>query len=144
MLHSKDIHNIDELQSLLRLKEKAIDLLVDYVSFFDFRSVTSRFDPIKKKGYSFTNLLSVMVVMPFLHMASLRALLVSGISYLSEAEKDAYYRLKNNPGINWRGVLYGFAKKYRQIILAKDGDGDAGAKCFVIDDSVLEKVGKKI
>ena len=89
MLHHKDIHNIDELQSLLRLKEKTIDLLVDYMSFFDFRLITSRFDTVKKKGYSFSNLLFVLVVMPFLHMASLRALLVSGISYLSEAEKDA-------------------------------------------------------
>jgi len=144
MLHHKDIHNIDELQSLLRLKEKTIDLLVDYMSFFDFRSITSRFDTVKKKGYSFSNLLSVLVVMPFLHMASLRALLISGISYLSEAKKDAYYRLKNNPNINWRNVLYGFSKKYREIILAKAEGGDTQPRCFVIDDSVLEKAGRKI
>lgn len=144
MLHNKDIQNIDELKGLLSLKEKAIDLLVDYVSFFDFRSVTASFDSVKKKGYSFTNLLSVLLVMPFLHMASLRALLVSGISYLSEAEKDAYYRLKNNPAINWRRILYAFAKRYRGIVLENGGDGDTGPKCFVIDDSVLEKTGKKI
>lgn len=144
MLHIKDTHNIDELQSLLRLKEKAVDLLVDYVSFFDFRSVTSNFDGIKKKGHSFTKLLSVLMVMPFLHMASVRALLASGISHLSEAEKDAYYRLKNNPAINWRSILYGFTKRYRQIILEKGGEGEAGAKCFIIDDTLLEKVGKKI
>jgi hypothetical protein len=128
----------------LRLKEKTIDLLVDYMSFFDFRSIISRFDTVKKKGYSFSNLLSVLVVMPFLHMASLRALLISGISYLSEAEKDAYYRLKNNPNINWRNVLYGFSKKYREIILAKAEGGDTQPRCFVIDDSVLEKAGRKI
>lgn len=143
MLHNKDTHNIDELKSLLRIKEKAIDLLVDYVSFFDFRSVTSRFDPIKKKGYSFTNLLSVLVVMPFLNMASLRALLVSGVSYLSEAEKDAYYRLKNNPAINWRTVLYALTKRFQKIVVAK-GEDRGLIRCFVIDDTLLEKVGKKI
>jgi len=52
----------------LRLKEKTIDLLVDYMSFFDFRSITSRFDTVKKKGYSFSNLLFILMVMPFLHM----------------------------------------------------------------------------
>jgi predicted nucleic acid-binding Zn finger protein len=144
MLHSKDIHNIDELQNLLRLKEKAIDVLIDYVSFFDFRSVTSRFDSIKQKGYSFTNLLSVMLVMPFLHMASLRALLASGFSFLSEAEKDAYYRLKNNPDISWREILFGFTKKYKQIILDQGTEDNTAPKCLVLDDSVLEKVGKKI
>jgi len=53
MLYHKDIHNSDERQSLLHLKGKTIDLLVDYISFFDFRSITSRFDTVKKKGYSF-------------------------------------------------------------------------------------------
>lgn len=144
MLHSKDIYNIDELQSLLRLKEKTVDVLIDYVSFFDFRSVTSRFDSVKSKGYSFTNLLSVMLIMPFLHIASLRALLVSGFSFLSEAEKDAYYRLKNNPDINWRGVLYSFTRKYQQITLEKSIGDNTAPKCLIVDDSVLEKVGKKI
>lgn len=144
MLHNKDTHNIDELKSLLRLKGKAVDLLVDYVSFFDFRSVTSSFDSVKNKGYGFTNLLSVLVVMPFLNMASLRALLVSGISYLSEAEKDAYYRLKNNPAVNWRGILYAFTKRYRKIVTVRGEDAGALTRCFVIDDTLLEKTGKKI
>lgn len=144
MLHNKDIHNIEELQGLLRLGEKTVEVLIDYVSFFDFRSVTSHFDDIKKKGYGFTNLLSVLVVMPFLHMASLCALLVSGISHLSDAEKDAYYRLKNNPLVDWRRILYAFAKKYRQITVERGGDDVTGPRCMVIDDSVLEKTGKMI
>jgi hypothetical protein len=73
MLPNKDIQSIEEPQGLLRLslREKTVEVLVDHVSFFDFRSVTSRFDEVKKKGYSLTNLLSVLVVLPFLHMANL-------------------------------------------------------------------------
>lgn len=144
MLHNKDIHNIEELQSLFRFKEKTVEILVDYISFFDFRSVTSGFDNIKKKGYSFTNLLSVLVVLPFLHMASLYALMVSGLSHLSDAEKDAYYRLKNNPELDWRGILYAFANRYRMTVRKKGGDDFSGPRCLVLDDSVLGKTGKKI
>jgi hypothetical protein len=144
MLRCKDTHKIDELKILFRSGEKVVDLLVDYISFFDIKSVTARFDSIKTKGYSFTNLLSVMVILPFLQMASLRALLISGYSYLSQAEKDAYYRLKNNSGVNWRRVLYSFAGKFRKIVVQKGCDQGAGPTCFVIDDSVLEKTGRKI
>ncbi|MDO9592783.1 MAG: IS4 family transposase, partial [Erysipelotrichaceae bacterium] len=51
-------------------------------------------------------------------------------------------RLMNNPWMNWRKLLIGFAKQF--VALAKaNGDNTSGVTCFVLDDTDIEKTGKK-
>ena len=61
-----------------------------------------------------------------------------------DAHKDAFYRLKNNPGICWRMILWLFASKFKK--LAEDyGKSDSNTiRCLVFDDSTLPKTGRYI
>lgn len=144
MLHRKDITNLEELKNLLLVKEKAVDTMVNFISFFEFKPVVRRLNIIKQKGYAPAKLLSVLMVLPFLRQASIYALLKSGYSHLSDAQKDTYYRLKNNFLIDWRHVLWLFAKRYRKIISQKAETTSDALTCIIIDDTTIEKKGKKI
>jgi predicted nucleic acid-binding Zn finger protein len=61
-----------------------------------------------------------------------------------ETRKDAFYRLKNNPGICWRVILWLFSSKFIKLT-DENGERDSGAvRCLVFDDSTLPKTGRYI
>jgi predicted nucleic acid-binding Zn finger protein len=61
-----------------------------------------------------------------------------------EARKDAFYRLKNNPGICWRMILWLFALKFIKLT-DTGGESDSDVlRCLVFDDSTLPKTGRYI
>ncbi|MFT7034425.1 MAG: hypothetical protein ACJA2S_002939 [Cyclobacteriaceae bacterium] len=62
---------------------------------------------------------------------------------LSDAQKDAYYDLKNNVSIDWRKFLKKFTDKFNTIIEEKTDDAKQGVKCLILDDSDLKRVAKK-
>jgi hypothetical protein len=49
----------------------------------------------------------------------------------------------NNPWMNWRKLLIGFARQFVKHVEEK-GDNNTGITCFVVDDTDLEKSGKTI
>ena len=60
-----------------------------------------------------------------------------------EAGKDAFYRIKNNPGICWRMILWLFAAKFKKLTEFKD-EGENAIKCIIFDDTVIAKTGRCI
>ena len=78
MLQSKDIKTVKELQEYFSKPEKVVDYLIDLVKFFEIKSVFKPLNGIKKRGYSLSNVLAVFISLPFLHHASIHALLRSG------------------------------------------------------------------
>src|SRR4030042_1664256 len=54
-----------------------------------------------------------------------------------------FFRLKNNPSICWRLVLWLFATKFRKCT-EEQGEKTGSVKCFVFDDILLEKAGRCI
>jgi hypothetical protein len=98
---------------------------------------------IKKKGYEITQLLRVLLIMPFVGTMNVWNMMQSGYSFLTDAQKDAFYRLKNNPEIDWRKILYAFCKRFIALTKAKGNVIGNGIKCLIIDDSSFHKSGVK-
>jgi len=88
------------------------------------------------QGFSFQYVISSLLLMPFLDISN-----VNATSYCFEARKDVFYRLKNNPLINWRSILWLFVIKFIAITKSKARE-DNSLKCLIIDDSFLSKSGK--
>jgi len=61
----------------------------------------------------------------------------------NKAQKDVFYRIKNNPSINWRFILYLFAGKFVKIT-GKENTGEPRVRCLIFDDTTIEKTGKLI
>ncbi|MBE9492686.1 MAG: transposase [Bacteroidetes bacterium] len=85
-----------------------------------------------------------MICLPFLGLKTVHSFTGSILSSHIEAHKDAFYRLKNNPGVCWRIILWLFSSKFIKLT-DKNGERDSSAvRCLVIDDSTLPKTGRYI
>jgi len=144
MLQNKDIQNIDELQAFLVKPQKSIDIILDLLGYFHFNKLSKSFDVLKAKGFSVSELLNVLICLPFVNKANIYSLLRSGMADISKAQKDAYYDLKNNVSVDWRLFLKKFTIKFNTIIKEKTSDNTERVKCLILDDSDIEKSGKKI
>lgn len=141
MLQAKDSDRISEIKNQVDNSEKIADRLLGWLSFFEFKSVYKTLDPLKSKGYLISELIKVLLVVPFAGKNSMYALLRGGKRELSEACKDSYYRLKKMDEIDWEKLLLNFAHRFIRLCKRKGQGGKKGWRCLVVDDTLLPKTG---
>ena len=95
------------------------------------------------RGYSFEAIFSILISAGFIGAGTVNSMLNSYIGQHIEARKDTFYRLKNNPSICWRLVLWLFATKFRKTV-EEYGEKSGSVKCIVFDDTLLAKTGRCI
>lgn len=133
----KDIKKLSELKDFFTKDEKVSDTIFDMLKIFQRAPIHHFLKSIKQRGYAAGTLLHVLLLMPFNAVCSIRALYQSELAHMSQAQKDAYYRLKNLQTIDWRKLLYLVAKRYREVV--KDKAEQSGVRCLIVDDSFLSK-----
>jgi len=140
------IVSINELNDKIKKGDCVAEKILSFCKPFEIKSISGllELDKIKKKGYGISELLRVLLIMPFVGSMNVWTLYQSGYGFLTQAQKDTFYRLKNNPGINWRQILYGFSKRFMDLTKQKGTALGNGIKCLIIDDSTLNKSGVKI
>jgi hypothetical protein len=149
MLHDKikqNLVSINELNDKINKDDCLIEKVLSFCKPFEVKSINDifRLDAVKKKGYKISELLKVLLVMPFVGSMNVWTMYQSGYSFLTDAQKDTYYRLKNNTDINWRKVLYGFCKRFMTLSKQNGTAIGNGIRCLIIDDSCMNKTGVKI
>ena len=144
MLQVKNLKSIFELQDFFKENEKATETIIDVYRQFRICKTAQKLNNYKQKGYIATDVLMVLLLLSFTLSRSVYGMMKSGISYMTEMEKDVYYRLKNNPKVNWRTILFSFAKRFVKISQTQSINKNDGVKCMIVDDTVLHKTGKKI
>lgn len=142
MLQHKDTHKISELKHGFTHRWFEADFIFSSLTCFKLSAVSKCFVGLKEKGYSLTSLFGILLALPFIGQHSVHSLLHSNLSRHIEPRKDTFYRFKNLTVIDWRGILWFFAKKFIQIS-RRQGVGQ-GPRCLIFDDSVLQKKGKFI
>lgn len=143
MLQPKDTNRISEIKTEFTGQERIAERFLKWLSFFEFKSVYKSLDPLKQKGYRVSELISMLVVVPFAGKTCMYALLASGCRQMSEAKKDSYYRLKKMDAINWEKLLLGFVARFVKLALKKGKPGKAD-KFLIVDDTLLEKTGTRM
>jgi hypothetical protein len=143
MLQDKYIDNLDEIKDFFGKGEKVSDTIFDfYQNFFDVH-LKRQIKSIKKRGYEGQDIFLELLLLPFQSISSVRALILSGISKITNAEKDVYYRFKNRSDINWRKIQLIVAKRFKKLV-EKKGDNNKDIRCLIADDTTIEKSGKRI
>ena len=144
MLQNKGINKISELKTSFTPRWLEPDFILSSLKCFSFSALCKCLNPLKQKGYSFESIFSCLICLPFLGLKTVHSFTGSILASHIEARKDAFYRLKNNPQICWRMILWLFSIKF--IKLAKEnGEKVSNAvRCLVFDDSTLPKTGRYI
>lgn len=143
MLQSKDINKIWELKTGFTHRWLEPEFILSSLKSFSFSDLCNCISPVKVRGYSFQAIFTILVSLPFIGAASVNSMVNGFVKHQIEAGKDSFYRLKNNPDICWRLILWLFAAKFKK--LTESGSNNTNAiRCMIFDDTVLVKTGKAI
>jgi len=97
MQQNKITKDFSELKIIISDSEKMTSSLTDVMKVFNLKKYFSLFNQLKSKGIKVSNLLNILVLLPFYNVASIYSLYTSGIKTPDFiGQKDAYYDIKNN------------------------------------------------
>ncbi len=147
MLHNKDIKNLSELKKTFIHKHKKSEFFTNFIDVLKIGKYHSVFSKVKQKGISSLLLIKILISFPFIDQRSVHSFTLSYWNRFAGFGKDSYYRLKNNPWINWRSFLTGVAKQVFDILNEKGISTNINTsviKAFVFDDTAIAKTGYTI
>jgi len=146
MLHTKGTV-FYEFKAYFKENSNAIGTIRDILNVFNYKSVTGNIFSHKTKGYNPLVLFRVMTMFPFLSLNNVNVFIHSAHSQMINACKDPFYDLLSSSLINWRLLLYNVIKRFNKLTLyrsdSEDDVGNRAIKCFIADDSDIEKRGRK-
>jgi len=96
----------------------------------------------KEAGYSTSEILTLMLMLPLMLLKSVHALYKSGFQKVTTMKESCIYRLKNNEKMPWRSLLLVMAKQFQRLVNPTNEVTDKSA--FILDDTIHAKTGRKI
>jgi len=136
------IAHLSELENVLCNNEKTNEGVLHFFSTFKTRQFLGSFGSFKSKGFDVSVLLLSLLIFR-LRSESICRMQNRRKNFLEKIDDNTFYRLMNNPWMDWRKLLIGFAKQFAAHVKAS-GDFVSGITCFVLDDTDIEKTGKTI
>jgi len=143
MLPSKDTTILLEINNFFTSSEKAIETV--FSTLCSLKLSESQFF-IKGKSnntYKNTDKLLLMLLFPLFKVKSGYDYKTSALYSIVLCGKDVFYRLLNNPTINWRKLHYVISKKLIKQCASKTEPTDT-PRCLIIDATDLPKTGRCI
>jgi len=134
------LNNLSELQSVLSDEHKTGEGVLAFASQFNVSQLLKPFAMAKTKGFFISTLITALCLYR-LSGKSIWAMQRVGNKNIFEGDENTFYRLLNNEKVNWRGILMSFALRFKSLVEQKC-DTNGAVKCFVIDDTDIEKTGK--
>jgi hypothetical protein len=132
-----------EIENYLRKGQNHIDSRIDKAfSSLKIKTWLCKANIIKKDGYHAAHLLLILTILPMLKIKTINSFCKKQWQQWSLSQKDTFYRFKNNASFRWRIFLY----KINSQIFAdtKIDQIPQNQRHFIIDDSILVKMGKKL
>jgi len=145
MQHNKVTENLGEFQKFIDSDTKTGLCLEDTKRFFDIRRIFGKFESVKQRGIGVNMIMTTLLVMLFYRSRNIYSYFSRQYGKLTTKEggKNPYYDLLGNEHIDWRTILYLFAKRYLNLSGRVSNKKD-GARALIFDDSPIKKSGKKI
>ena len=145
MQHNKSTQNLGEFQKFIDSDSKTGMCLEDTIRFFDIQRIFGQFESIKQSGIRVTMIMTTLLVMLFYRSRNIHSYFSrqQGRQLARDGSKNPYYDLLGNEHINWRVILYLFAKRYLSLS-GRIAAHSNKTRALIFDDSPVEKSGKKM
>jgi len=132
--------NLHEIKTIVDDSDKKVHSIHALYSTFSSSKLCKLLDSYKDKGRSVTATLFDLLLMTITNQ-SVRMYVAADTS---EAAKDTYYRLKNDPRINWRAMMFIFIHRFLSLVPQTIDESSEDLHCLIIDDTSCFKRGKYI
>ena len=129
---------LDELSAILTKKEKRDEGVLVFSKQFKIGHLLKPFSSVKKQGYSLMLILVALILSRFGGLSVYAAQKTGNL----QMDDNTIYRLMNNGLIDWKSILLSFAKQFLKCVSTKCESDEKAIRCFIIDDSDIEKSGK--
>lgn len=145
MQHTKVTKNFSEFQKFIDSDNKTGLCLEDSLKFFDIQRIFGQFESVKQSGIKVIFIMTSLLVMLFYRSRNIHSYFSRQFGKLAgrNGSKNPYYDLLGNEYINWRSILYLFARRYLNLS-GRIAEYSGKTKALIFDDSPIEKSGKKI
>jgi hypothetical protein len=110
---------------------------------FKFKTLCCKSGIKKASGYSATEILTLLMMLPLMMLKNIHQLYKSDYAKKEKLQKDTIYRLKNNENYPWRRLLYAVAKVFKSLV-SVDEVGDKKITALILDDTTDQKTGYKM
>jgi hypothetical protein len=135
---STKVSILSELTSILTKKEKRETGVYVFSKQFKMGQLLKPFSEAKKQGKP---VLSVLVAMILSRLGGMSVYAMQQTSR-SGMDDNTAYRLMNNPLVDWKSILLAFARQFLRCVSERGEPDKKAVKCFVIDDTDIEKSGR--
>ena len=129
---------LEELSNILTKKESMDEGVLVFSKQFKIGRLLKPFSEVKKQGYSLMLILVALILSRFGGLSVYASQKTGNL----QMDDNTIYRLMNNQLIDWKSILLSFAKQFLACVSSKGDTDEKSAKCFVIDDTDIEKSGK--
>ena len=145
MQHIKSIKKLSEIDSRFAKANVVGDTFSRVLNQFRLSTINKLIGGCKSRGISAHRIFQTLFILPFIGKINISSLAQSGFTQYVIGGKDTYYEFLKNPQIPWRKIVLLFAWQFVLITRRKSHDQAANSpKRMIVDDTLLEKSGKKI
>lgn len=140
----KDTLNISEIKALTREAQAPVAGILGFIGGGKVQTALRALKVLKAQGFEAVGILELLILMPLLGLFNTHSFLESTFASLSLAKKDTFYRLLNNPLVDWRKLLLGFVKHFLSKSQVSGAASPARPRCWVVDDTIGQKTGRRL
>ncbi len=141
MLQHKNTTVLREIKDFFTTDEKASTTILDLVSSLKLSSRKLGLVEVAQKTYSSSDATLLLLLFPFMRIPNVGNYSNHAVKHLMQAGKDLFYRLKNNPLIDWRSFGYSVTKRLIKEVSQRDAGHGSNPRCLIADDTDLPKKG---
>jgi len=138
--------SITKISTICDDEVKNVDTIFHTLSTMKIARIGKFFDSIKRCGVNVSDILMLLLLMPFFHLKSVPLLVKSGLAQAHQGidcGNSVFYDLKNNPKVNWRSLLYLVVLRFRNLAEKLNPNLPNNIRAFIFDDSPLPKTSYK-
>jgi len=134
---------VKEIENVLQDHGYSINnIICEVMKTFKLKTLCRQVGFQKQAGYSTSEILTLMLMLPLMLLKSVHALYKSEFQKVTTMKQSCIYRLKNNEKMPWRSLLLVMAKQFQRLVNPTNEVVDKSA--FILDDTIHAKTGRKI
>ena len=134
---------VKEIENVLQNHGYSINnIIVEVMKTFKLKTLCRQVGFQKQAGYSTSEILTLMLMLPLMLLKSVHALYKSEFQKVTTMKQSCIYRLKNNEKMPWRALLLVMSKQFQRLVNPTNEVSDKSA--FILDDTTLAKTGRRI
>src|SRR5665648_1186757 len=109
---------VKEIENVLQNHGYSINnIICDVMKTFKLKTLCWQISFQKQAGYSTSEILRLMLMLPIMLLKSVHALYKSDFQKVTTMKKSCIYRLKNNEKMPWRALLLVMSKQFQRLSL---------------------------